>query len=316
MLGVMVVMERVFSVENTVVFSFLQYFPTWGLVPILFSLLTVVFLYVAFKIRNGSRFSLWLGIGALVTVFPVAFIIHMLIAPFVSFTSSLSETAGDTLPMNFNMFRFGDLIFILAFISLVLLFMSFKKFRFSNDLLSRRAKVFLTILTVIFVLPTVAFISFGYIKASDTDFGYTDAQSQVTYHVYKLSPLPPDLVNATKFLTDKELAGRQDAVRVAYDVPFDVGLTTGQSKLIILTQVGVGPGFDVGSFAATFIEDATVQQTPLTVGANQTGYLLQRTSESLAITAVVYVTSDNVLITLMSPGAGSDELMRLAEGLR
>ena len=154
-----------------------------------------------------------------------------------------------------------------------------------------------------------------YIKANDADYGYINAKSQVTYHIYKPTFVSNELVNATKFVVGKELAGKQNAVRVAYDVPFDVMVKTGQSKPIVLTQVGIETSFNLDSFVATFMKDATPQKATLLTAVNQTGYLLQKPLGSSTLSAVVYLTNDNVLVTLMSPKASSDELVQLAGSL-
>lgn len=319
MLGIMVIMDRALPAGDFV-FSFLKYFPSWGFIPIMFSLVTLFFFYVALKIRNGSRFSLWLGMGSLLIVpLTAAFISQMLMSPFLNLASSTTETASETIPripVNPATFRFGDLIFILAFIALVLLIVSFKKFQFSNDPISNKSKLFLASLALILILPTLTLVSLGYIKANDTDFGYTNAKSQVTYHVYKPIPIPTELVNATKFVAGKELAGKQNAVRVVYDVPFDTKVKTGQSKPIGITQVGVETGFNLDAFASTFMQDATPQKITLPIAANQSGYLLQKALGNLTLSAVVYLTNDNVLLTLMSPKANSDELIQFAASLK
>ena len=194
--------------------------------------------------------------------------------------------------------------------------MSFKKFQFSNDSLSNKAKVILGVLAAILLLPTVTLVSLGYVKANDTDYGYSNAKSQVAYHIYKPSLVLKELVNATKFVVGKELAGKQNAVRVAYDVPFDVMVKTGQSKPIVVTQVGIESGFNLDTFITSFMKDATPQKITLAAGLNQTGYLLQKPLGNSTLSAVVYLTNDNVLLTLMSPKVSSDELIQLASSLK
>jgi len=319
MLGIMVIMDRALSAGD-LVFSFLKYFPSWGFIPIMFSLVTLIFFYVAFKVRNGSKFSLWLGIGSLLAIpIPAALISQMLMSPFINLVSSASQTADEAIPkipVSPSTFRFGDSIFILTFISLVLLLVSFKKFQFSNDSLSNKTKVILSVLAAILLLPTVTLVSLGYVKANDTDYGYSNAKSQVAYHIYKPTLVSRELTNATKFIVGKELAGKQNAVRVAYDVPFDIMVKTGQFKPIVVTQVGIEAGFNLDTFVTTFMEGATPQKITLAAGLNQTGYLLQKPLGNSTLSAVVYLTNDNVLLTLMSPKASSDELIQLSSSLK
>jgi len=64
------------------------------------------------------------------------------------------------------------------------------------------------------------------------------------------------------------------------------------------------------------MKDATPQKATLLTAVNQTGYLLQKPLGSSTLSAVVYLTNDNVLVTLMSPKASSDELVQLAGSLQ
>ncbi len=319
MLGIMVIMDSALSAGD-LVFSFLKYFPSWGFIPIMFSLVTLIFFYVAIKVRNGSKFSLWLGIGSLLAIpIPTALINQMLMSPFINLVSSASQTANEAIPkipVSPSTFRFRDPILILAFISLILLLVSFKKFQFTNDSFSNKAKVFLGVLAAILLLPTVSLVSLGYVKANDTDYGYSSAKSQVTYHIYKPTPVSKELVNTTKFVVGKELAGKQNAVRVAYDVPFDVMVKTGQTKPIVVTQVGIETGFNIDTFVTTFMKDVAPQKITLATGVNRTGYLFEKALGNSTLSAVVYLTNDNVLLTLMSPRASLDELIQLSESLK
>lgn len=320
-LAIMLIMDRALSAED-MVFSFLKYFPSWGFMPIMFSFTALIFFYVALKVRNGSKFGFWMGVGSLLIIpLSVAFMSRALMSPLINlFSSNMSGITNEEIsktPVNLLTFRFAPLIFILAFISLVLLLVSYKKFHFSNDPISGKSKIFLVVLAIVLVLPTVFLVVLGYLKANDTDFGYTNAKSQVDYHIYKSNPIPLGLVNATKFVVGKkELAGKQNAVSVVYDVPFDIIIKTGQFKSIIVTEVGVESGFNLDTFVTTFMKDAIPQKITLPTASSQTGYLLQKPLGNSTLSTVVYLTNDNVLLMLESLKASPDELIQFASSLK
>lgn len=318
-LSIILIIEYTFTAGALVNFV-LKIFPTWGFIPIILSVASLIFFYVSYKLRNGSKFSYQLGIGSILAIpIPVALINQALFTPIINLLSATPpnfDGALPELPLEMSAFRFNDPIFIIAFISLILLLLSFKKFQFPNDPLSNKAKVSLIVLALIILIPTITLISLGYIRANDNDLGYSDAQSQVTYHIYKPTLLPVDLDNATKFTIGEELAGKLNAVRVAYDTPFEVSVKNGESNLIVLTQVGVESNFNLDTFVTTFMNDVTLQKIPLIEGSDQTGYLLQKSFEDSTFSAIVYLTDDNVLITIVSPMVDSDELIQFASTLR
>ena len=125
------------------------------------------------------------------------------------------------------------------------------------------------------------------------------------------------LVNATKFITNKELAGKQNAIQVTYDVPFTDLVKEGKGKIIVLKQIGVESGFDLNSFASTEVKNASSQQPiNLAVALNQKAFLVQRKLEKIDLNFLTYITNDNVLILLSSPYASVDELIQFAQSLQ
>lgn len=321
MAGIIVIMDRAMG-SGDLIFSFLKYFPTFGFIPILFSLVTSVFFFTALKIRNGSRFSFWLGVITLLSLpFPAAFLSQTLMSPFVNLTTNFKGGTGEnipTIPFNPANLRFGDPIFILSFIALVLLIISFNKFHFVNEPLSKKAKIFLTLLIFVLVLPTLLVVSLGYIRANDTDYGFTKAKSEVSYHIYKPTLTAEELVNATKFITNKELGGRQDAIQVAYDVPFTELFKEGKPNPIILKQVGVEPGFDLQSYTSSVIKDSSsLQPISLPIAKNQSAFLIERKVGDAYVNSILtYITQDNVLIFVTSPYAIKDRLLQFVESLQ
>jgi len=317
LLGIIIIIERSFEAANSTL-SFLKNFPTFGIIPIMFSLVSFFFFYLAFKIRNGSKFSLWLSISSLIIIPPLtAFISQILISPLAQLAASYgsSNKSIPSSPLNPSNLLFDNLMFILVIISVILIAISFKKFHFRNDPISNAAKVFLASVVVILIIPTLLIISLDYFKTLDTDFGYTKAKTTVGYHIYKPISVPNGMAYASKFITGKELAGKQNAVQVAYDIPFEELRKGRQSKLSIVQQVYVEPGFNLEAFATTFVKDSNPQKIFISKAVNQTGFLIQKPLGNSTLSTIVYLTSDNILIMLVSPKVSPEELTQLAESL-
>ena len=153
-------------------------------------------------------------------------------------------------------------------------------------------------------------MSLGYIKAADTDYGYASAKSLVGYHVYKPSSLPLDLVNATRFVSGKDLAGKNNAIQVFYDAPFTAPVTDGPPKIVVLKQVGVGSDFNLATFASTSVKDSESPQfVALPTALNQEAYFIQKKQSKWGLSVLTFLTSDNVLIYINALGSDKQELL-------
>jgi len=316
LLAVIFIMGRV---EGTgVVFSFLKYFPSFGIVPIVFSFAAFTFYYIALKVREGSGRSFWLGTISLVVIpIFIAYMSQVSMSSFVNQVSESSQAGGSigSIASGQTRLRLDDPIFILAIVSIVVMVWSHKKFVFKSSSLSKKARIFLLLIIVLFVVPVVGAVSFDYRKALDTDYGYAAATRAVTYHVYRPREVPKGLAYASKVLGGQKLAGKQNAVQLAFDIPLDDMLKDKPLRVTIVRQVGVEKGFNIEDFAATYMEGAVPQKISLPKAANQTAYQLQKPMEQSFLNALLYLTNDNVLIVLISPASTTDQLMQLAYSL-
>lgn len=313
-IGIITIMEKSLSGGDLAAISVVKYFPAFGMLLFLFSFITIASFYIAFRIRNGSKKSyiqsllFLLIVPTLSSIFAV-----MLMTSVLKFTSDNTTTTSPTSSFGLN---FGDPIFILNMISVILLAFSYKKFHFNNDHLSKKVKVFLALLSLMIIIPTGLVIYSDYSKSFDTDYGFTVAKEKSDYHIYKPILLPENLSYATKFSLGNELAGKQNAVKVAFDIPFDKILKGEKTKPIVITQVGIDAGFNFDKFASTYTKDAVPQKTQLPKAANQNGYLLQKKLGNTTLSYLVFVTSDNVLISIASNKATSEELINLSNTLQ
>lgn len=313
-IGIIAVMGKSFSGGDLAAISIVKYFPAFGMLLILFCLIAIASFYIAFTIRNGSKKSYIQSLLFLLIVPTLSsIIVVMSMSSILKFTSGNNTTTSLTNPSVLN---FGDPIFILNIISVILLVFSYKKFHFNNDYLSKKVKNFLILLALIIIIPTGLVIYSDYSKSFDTDYGFTLAKEQTTYHIYKPILLPGNLSYATKFSVGKELAGKQNAVKVAFDIPFDKIIKGEETKPIVITQVGIDAGFNFDEFASTYTKDVVPQKTQLPKAVNQNGYILQKKLGNTTLSYLVFVTSDNVLISIASNKATSEELINLSNTLQ
>lgn len=313
-IGIIAVMGKSFSGGDLAAISVIKYFPAFGILLILFCFITIASFYIAFKIRNGSKISYILSLLFLLIVPTVSSVIAV-----TSMSSILKFTSGNTTttsPTSSSVLNFGDPLFILNIISVILLAFSYKKFHFDNNYLSKKVRIFLILLSSIIIIPTGLVIYSDYSKSFDTDYGFTLAKEQTTYHIYKPILLPGNLSYATKFSIGKELAGKQNAVKVAFDIPFEKIIKGEETKPIVITQVGIDTGFNFDNFASTYTKDAVPQRTSLQKAANQNGYILQKKLGNTTLSYLIFVTNDNVLISIASNKATPEELINLSNTLQ
>lgn len=319
--GVILIINRAESNAGGPDFNFLKYFPAVGLIPFLILLATLFFLIAALKIRDGSRSSWWMGVISLIAIpIPLDLIIVAILTGLSKSTQTINSAQGENIiGSSLNLHALGRLIYAFAIFELALLplLIFFKKFHFAGQSLSKKAKIFITIIIIVFVLPIISMMSYGYYKTTDTDYGYNKVKFGVNYHVYKPQFIPGGRVNSTIFIPKKELAGIQNAIQVAYGTPLDEMMKGKTSSLIIMKQVGINPGFDLKSFApSVFKEPTSIEQMPLSLAVKGNAYLIQKTSGKLELKILTFITPDNVLITITTPNASKEELIQLAESLR
>jgi len=79
--------------------------------------------------------------------------------------------------------NFGDPIFILNIISVILLAISYKKFHFNNNIYLKKLE-FSYYNSFYYFIPIGLVIFSDYAKSFDTDYGYANAKTTVAYHIY------------------------------------------------------------------------------------------------------------------------------------
>lgn len=296
-------------------FAFLKYYPLIGIIPIAFPLMTFFLYFVSLKINNGSKLSYLMGILLMIIV-PVTqvFLANSILVPFFRALTVSLGTASSQINKNFNA---GDPLLPLTIIILVLLIISYKKFNFSNKGLSLKSKIFLIIIFLLLVMPSVSYFSYGYFKAYGTDYNYTKIKSMVNYHIYKPTFIPGGREIATNF-EFKEILDIGNGVKVIYDSPLNEIIEKGKGKgIIALSQIGVDNQFNLESYIKKETSKSKVdvnKKVQIIPAKDNVGYYFEF---SKWLRVIYFVTPDNTLIIIATTLSTSEaEIIQFAQALK
>ncbi|OGG01502.1 hypothetical protein A2Z33_00480 [Candidatus Gottesmanbacteria bacterium RBG_16_52_11] len=298
-------------------FIFLKYFPTVGILPVLSCLVMIAFLYISYKIRDGSRISWTLALASLIA-FPVTFAYFMpvLSFPLVKLVATYAGSPTKQIPL--PVLTVGELgrlfsLFLVFEGVTVLLIIFARAFSHRSNPLPQAARMSITLVIFLFLLPVTTVTAYGYFNSQTTDFGYTNAAGSVRYRIFTPFGTPGGRVNSSKFLANEELAGTFNAVRVTYDVPLPAIIQTGFSSPITVVQTEVRPDFAIRKFVGDLDRSANtlIEPVPVANAKDAIGYATSKGPTHY----LTLLKPDNILILLSSPVADTGELVSFAESL-
>jgi hypothetical protein len=298
-------------------FMYLRYYPKVGLLPLFAAGAAMVFLYVAYRLRDGSRQSWIMAVLALATL-PATFSAGMPILSYpliklVSVYAGSPEkpllTPGITvtqLTQIFSVFLIFDLI-------LIVLLVSIRYFKNQPKTISSNARTSLLILFLLFFVPSSGVAGYGYYQAANSDYGITEASNAVPFRIYVSNAAPGGRVLSSSFQPHEELANQFSAIKVVYDVPLPSIMQTGKNSPITLKQVMVPIDFAEEKYLATIERDAGTAIEPIDATQTKTGVAhVIRRGNRIKLFALM---QDNVYLEISSDTAGIDELKELLDTL-
>jgi len=313
-----------FSYTEGSMYYFIKQFPMYGWVVISFAISASVFLFNAFKIRVASKKSFITGLVTLLLLPSSLLLInyrlmHSVGSYFSTQEISLGENAPKIPSGTYTVLVgvFSEPAFLISFITLFILLISYKKFHFKNTRISSKSKRYLILLSALFIIPTLFVVLKSYSVAKNDDFGYSRAVSKTRYHIYKPGVMPLGLVYTSNFITGKEMAGLKDGVQVVYDYTLEEVVDMKKSRPVIVKQVGVHRSFNINEYVAK--ESGMYSQTstvniPNTVGGS--GYLILNPLGSSGDNLnLVFQKTDNVLISISTTDSGKQDLIDIAVSL-
>jgi hypothetical protein len=296
--------------------NILKLVPEFGSLPIIFSLAATYHLYLAFKVKDGSKKSFWLVlVSLLVVTLIVIFASNLLVMALSSSLENAFPTPeGIDASIILAVLNPGLLLQLLTF--LILIF-SYKKFQFESAGISKFGKILIVITFVVVVLPTTAFVVYGLTKPADTDYGYTQLAGIVNYKVYRPSYLPSNLAQATKYrISDHNLEGYPSTVTTSFGPPFDQSFEEETPTVIVMNQVGIDKNFDIDNFIQKKVDDGyNLTEASVQVASGNKAYFREKTTGDLNLVYLDFVTDDNVLVEFGTPNASKETLLMIANTL-
>ncbi len=309
------------SSSDGIYVSFLREFPTFGLVPLMSISASLIFLYLAIKIRSLSKNVFNISLF-LVLVIPILTLLlsKVFMAPFINISGA--DTGTGVLGVNLatsNMPVFFNLILFFSVLAFLTLLFARKRFTQPSSSLSSRAKKWLLVFTTFIVLPVIGLSAFSYMRSFESDFGYTKMQSEVSFHIYR-----PDLSNTNwenrSFYKkiNAPATNNSDGVQAAFSKPFfeSFDASEGTSNIIVI-QSKVGPKFDLTSFIAEFIPHGDSNVEPITTVGHAVSIAKDLAIQHLKtnendIYWLVFTTDDNVLVVITGVSTDLNDLVQFA----
>lgn len=298
-------------------FMYLRYYPKIGILPLFAAGAAMIFLYVAYRLRDGSRQAWIMAVLALATL-PATFSAGMPILSYpliklVSVYAGSPEkpliTPGITvtqLTQIFSVFLIFDLI-------LIALLITIRYFNNQPKSISSNAKTSLLILFLLFFVPSSGVAAYGYWQSATSDYGITAASNTVPFRIYITNAAPGGRVLSSTFQTNEELVNQFNAIKAVYDVPLPAIIQTGKNSPITVKQVQVPVEFTDDKYLSTIERDAgtriEVIKTPNTK-SGESHYIVR--GNKIRLFALM---PDSVYLEISSDIAGIDELTQLLQTL-
>lgn len=298
-------------------FVFLKYYPRIGMLPLTTCIFAVIFMLVAFKVRDRSRLSWFLAMITL-TLIPLSSTIFLpaLAYPLIKLVAVYAGTPDKPiLSPSINLPTLSRYFSSLMFFELTVIFLliSMNKFRLKPSPLPANARTSLKVILVLLFFPISAIVSYSYFDMIKMDYGYRAAAKSVNYHLYAQPESGGTRVKSTNFLTNEALADYYDAVRVTYDAPLPSLIQSGQNSPINVKQVGVRDNFGLRSFVDSQPRTDNTSAEEITIpGILIPGYLITYKGEN----KLYFIMPDKVLIEISSAHATTEEMLNFAGELK
>lgn len=298
-------------------FMYLKYYPKVGILPLFAAGAAMIFLYVAYRLRDGSRQAWIMAVLALATL-PATFSAGMpiLTYPLIKLVSVYAGspekpliTPGITVTQLTHIFS----VFLAFDLILIALLITIRYFKNQPKTISSNAKTSLLILFLLFFVPSSGVAAYGYWQSANSDYGIAIAANTVTFKIYVTNAAPGGRVLSSTFQINEELANKFNAVKVVYDVPLPAIIQTGKNSPITVKQVQVPVEFTDDKYLPTVERDAGTNVERLDAPNTKSGIAHYVTrGNRIRLFALM---PDNVYIEISSDTAGIDELIQLLQTL-
>ncbi len=302
--------------SGDLIFNLLKYYPTLGFIPIIFFLITFGLFFVALKMRTAAKSNYWLVLANLTLLPAMATLLGQFAYQKFLLQTENAAASGSNLPIpTLSQNPVGLFLpVILVWVAATLFGISIKNMSSVGTAQSKSAKIFLGLLAIILLTLTFWLVTLYY-GVNNEDVGYSRAQGQVSFHIYRPSYMPTGKDYATKFTLGNELGGISNAVKFSLNTSFDLMLKGEHASPVVINQAPVDREFDLEAFSSSLVTGVTPVQVVVTNAREQHGFALHKRLEHMELYTLVFITNDDVLIAITSPNTTMVELQDLAESL-
>lgn len=299
-------------------FYYLKFFPSFGSVPILFVIATLVFFFDATKVSDGSHSSWWGGVTSLFIIPPllafglpflVRSVLNLFMLPYIIEKSILPLPTFDPSAVTplFYVFLFYDVI-------LVVMFLFFNEYHYESTPLHEKQVSRLGYSALFYGLPVFLFILYAYGRSYGADIIIWNTQRTVSYSLITAKTFIPGLrTYLTNITTGRELAGTLTATQLIYTIYQPSASLQDRPIHANVKQAKVQSNFLLSEFVKLLSPDPYAVQVDFHEHAQSNKIFLVTTKMARY---AVYLTMDNVLVLLTSSDATTKELLGFAGVLK
>ena len=208
---------------------------------------------------------------------------------------------------------------VLWIVALVLLIISKNAFNQPESGLSKKVLAGFLIPAILVSGIYIWFLIGVYKNAYYPDYEYEKTAQKAGFHIYRPEFLPDGQeLNSKYYIYEKSFAGKNNAVRSVYSIPFTKLKKGESSHLILLTQVNVDQNFDIPKFleaeSGKPFDSLKFTKININTWPDQPAYLQTNSGDTAAF--IYVITTDNVLISLGSLAENGENMIKIAESLR
>jgi hypothetical protein len=325
--GLMITVMRIIdspSYTSGTLYYFLKEFPSYGHVIIFFAVYASMALYSAFTVKTGSRKSFIFSLLCLI-ILPVVLtsVNHKLILPIIkhfsispiSFGYGVSKLSTEDFSIIGSVFN--EPVSVISFITLIILLVSYKKFKVQNNKISKKNILTIVSITLVFIVPSVIAVISGYSVVRNTDFGYKKVSSKANFHVYRPDPMPSGLDYASNFSEERGFEYDKKAIHITCNFSLNKSGDAGQSKSIVLKQMKVNDGFSMEEFISKMSGAyGKLETINLPLAKDNKAYFVDGSLNTQGSKSILILTNENVLISVSTVLSSRNDLINIAYSLK
>ena len=207
---------------------------------------------------------------------------------------------------------------IFVIIILILLLIYRKRFNLKDVPISKKGKSFLLISIIVLIFINMLFFGRAYYIAYNPNYQIEETENLVGHHIYQPNYLPRGMYQDTVFhIRDMKRVNKKNSVRAAYVTSSNADQESRGLEVVVINQVKIDPEFKLLDYINILEKedkktDLIVQPLNIDQLSDQPGYTIKHPIYS----EVAVFTTDNILISVVSPTLPLSDLVLMAASLQ